>query len=343
MPRRDKPFHCLKDRPFCQRFRTAFNCALNSITDFHGVFAARYLQLITGPTRFSMNTVEAELVYDAKALLGEGPAWHDSSGKLYWVDIEKGCALRYDPNTGDGETFPVGDKIGALAPCRSGGLILGLRKGIARFTPEEGEIHPIVEVEADLPANRFNDGKCDPSGRFWIGSMGQNRTGALYRVNSSMKVEKILSGITISNGLAWNTDKKKFYYIDSPTNRVDVFDYCDSTGEIANRRTCITVAEADGMPDGMSIDREGMLWIAHWGGWGITRYNPDTGEKLMRVKVPASNTTSCVFGGENLDILYITSARVGLSEKELHDQPLAGGLFKYDTQTQGWPTDEFAD
>ena len=135
---------------------------------------------------------------------------------------------------------------------------------------------------------------------------------------------------------------RKPQIIDTPTQRVDAFDYDDSTGEIANRKTAINIPESDGLPDGMTIDREGMLWIAHWDGWAIYRYNPDTGEKLLKVKVPAARPTSCVFGGENLDILYITSARVGLSEEELNNQPLAGGLFKYQTQTQGWPTDEFA-
>ncbi len=172
-----------------------------------------------------METVQAELVIEAKDILGEGPAWHGKNRKLYWVDINRGYVHRYDPNTGTEETFEVGDKVATLAPCRSGGLILGLRKRIARYTPGEDKIHDLMEVEADLPANRFNDGKCDPAGRFWIGSMGPEKTGNLYRVDYSLKLEKVLSGITTSNGLAWNTVKKKFYYIDTPTRRVDIFDF----------------------------------------------------------------------------------------------------------------------
>ncbi len=289
-----------------------------------------------------MNTAKAELLLDCRSNLGEGPMWHESSQSLYWVDINAGSIHRYDPQTEILTIHPVGDQVGALAPCRSGGLILAMRKAIARYTPGGDQPQYLLEVEKDLPDNRFNDGKCDPAGRFWAGTLGPEKTGSLYRIDPSLQLTKVVPGITISNGLAWNTEINRFYYIDTPTQQVDVFDYEHSTGEVTNRRLCFKIPAEDGFPDGMTIDREGMLWIAQWGSWAVYRYNPKTGEKLLKVEVPTAKTTSCVFGGENLDTLFITSARTGMSDDELKTQPLAGGVFTYKTQTQGWPVDEFA-
>ncbi len=290
-----------------------------------------------------MDRLQAELLLDAKSTLGEGPAWLEVSQILYWVDIIGKSINSYDAQTGRHENYPVGDSVGALAPCRNGGLILALRKGLARYTPGGKQPQYILEVEKDLPDNRFNDGKCDPAGRFWAGTMGPAISGSLYRIDPSLKITRMVDGIKTSNGLAWNTGINKFYYIDTPTRRVDAFDYDKATGEIANRQPCIHIPVEDGFPDGMTIDREGMLWIAHWQGWAVYRYNPLTGEKLLKVELPAAKITSCVFGGKNLDTLHITSARAGLTENELKAQPLAGGLFIYKTQTQGWPVDEFDD
>ncbi len=151
--------------------------------------------------------------------------------------------------------------------------------------------------------------------------------GSLYVLDSDLKCSQKIKGVTISNGLAWSADRKTFYYTDTPTLEVAAFDYDDYTGAISNRRTIIRIEEKEGYPDGMTIDNEGMLWIAHWNGWQVTRWNPATGTKLLSIKLPVAKVTSCTFGGENFDDLYITSAKVDLTEAELKEQPFAGSLF----------------
>lgn len=263
-------------------------------------------------------------------LLGEGPVWDAKRKMICWVDILKGGIHEYAPEQKIHTTIPVHQMIGAFAVCTNGNFIAALQNGFAFIDRISGETNMIADPENHLPNNRLNDGKCDPAGRFWAGSMSlseQPNAGSVYVVEKDLSITKRIAGVTISNGMAWSVDHQTWYYIDTPTREVVAYDYDKITGQITNKKTIIEIAREDGYPDGMTIDNEGMLWIAHWDGWQVSRWDPVNGKKLLRIQLPAARITSCTFGGENLEDLYITSARVGLTEEELKNQPLAGSLF----------------
>ena len=202
----------------------------------------------------------------------------------------------------------------------------------------------LINPEPHLPDNRFNDGKCDPAGRFLAGSMDDaeiEASGSLYALAPDGSVKKLLTGTRISNGLTWSPDYRTFYHIDTPTRTVMAYDYDLVAGAIANPRPAISVPPALGWPDGMTSDIQGMLWIAMWAGAKLTRWNPATGELLEQVLIPAFNVSSCAFGGPHLTDLYVTSARKGMHALQLSRYPLSGGLFRIQTNIKGMPTFEF--
>ncbi len=282
---------------------------------------------------------QVELVLDAKTQLGEGAIWHSQKHVLYWVDIDAGLLHIYDPKTNRDRSLSTGQPVGTVVPRASGGVMVALRDGFAALNLETGAITPITNPESHLQ-NRFNDGKCDPAGRFWAGTMG--KAGAsLYRLDRDLTVRKMFDGVRTSNGIAWSLDLKTMYYIDTPTQEVAAFDYDHATGDIKNRRVAVKVPKENGHPDGSTLDAEGHLWVAHWDGWNVTCYDPGTGKALRTVKLPVSRVTSCAFGGPDLATLYITSARVGLDDAALASQPLAGGLFKVSVGVRGIPAPEF--
>lgn len=279
---------------------------------------------------------QAELVVDQKAILGEGPHW--DGHVLYWVDIISKRLHRYDPEHHRNDTFQLDQYIGAVVPSVNGQLVVGLQNGIHALDLQSESLTLIGDPETDLPHNRFNDGKCDPSGRLYIGTMDVNAKrgkGSLYRLDFSGQLKKVISPVTISNGLAWSPDEKLMYFIDTPTGEVSTFTYDKQTGDIVYKETAVRIPNEMGSPDGMTIDQEGMIWVAHWGGSRVTRWDPHIGKQLDEVRVPAPNVTSCTFGGQNLDELYITTARQGLTDKELSLSPQAGGLFKVKTKVKG--------
>jgi len=287
-----------------------------------------------------------ELILDARATLGEGPCWDSKKKVLYWVDVVEQKVHIFDPKTGKDESINVGQQVGAVVPRKSGGLILALRNGFYALDLVTKELTAIVDPEADLPGNRFNDGKCDAAGRFWAGTMEdaeENVTGSLYRLDSDLSVTRVLDGVAISNGIAWEKDNQTMYFIDSPTKQVVAFDFDLETGRLDNKRTVVTIPDGEGIPDGMTIDSQGMLWVAQWGGYQVSRWNPNTGERIGAIKLPVGQVTSCVFGGEKLDELYITTASRGLDEDQLKEQPYAGGLFRVKTGVTGTITYEFAE
>lgn len=286
-----------------------------------------------------MKTYRAEPVFEASNALGEGPVWDGENRQVVWVDIDGKELWRYRPETGMADRTAFDKKIGAAVPARDGSWVLAMQDGFYRLNPASGETALIAATDEPNPANRLNDGKVDGSGRFWAGTISAKweKDGSLYLLEEGGRLTRKLTGIVCSNGLAWNEDDSVMYYIDTGDGAVFAFDYRAGDGTIANRRVLIDFAGEEGNPDGMTIDAEGMLWIAHWGGWQVTRWDPRTGRKLASVSVPAKNVTSCTFGGENLDELYITSARNGNDESELAEQPLAGALFRIKTDTRGLP------
>jgi sugar lactone lactonase YvrE len=290
------------------------------------------------------STMKIETVVNHKCELGEGPVWDAPNQSIYWVDILQGEVHRYDFRDKNHRVYPIKEMIGSLVRCKDGRLAIAAKSGFGFLDTVSGRIEMSFDPESHLPNNRFNDGKCDPHGRFWAGTMSLSETagaGSLY-VFDNKTVEKKVANVTISNGLAWSLDHKTLYYIDTPTFEVVAYDYEAETGRISNKTVALKIPETDGSPDGMTIDTAGMLWIAHWGGWQVTRWNPRTGKKLLVIKLPVSKVTACTFGGENWRDLFITSAKTGLSETELKEQPLAGSLFVIrDCGFQGLPAFEF--
>jgi len=269
-------------------------------------------------------------VTDTISLLGEGPVWDEKQQRILWLDILNGRIHSYSPLTDTYHSHETGQYIGAAVLSESDTLIAAMQNGFYEIDEKTGDQRFLTDPEAHLPENRFNDGKCDPSGRFWAGTMHIPETavtGNLYLLDHDGTVTRKLTEIGCSNGLAWNAAQDTMYYIDSPTRQVFAFDYDSESAEISNRRVIITIPEGGGSPDGMTIDAEDQLWVALWGGWKIVRVNPESGEITAQIDLPAARITSAAFGGPDFTDLYITSARVGLSEEEIADQPLAGSLF----------------
>ncbi len=286
---------------------------------------------------------DAELVIDPQAELGEGPVWDAGARCLWFVDILRGRVHRFDPATSVLGTFEIGSMVGAVAPTESGDLVLAVHDGFARLDLATGKVTMIAEVEADRPDQRMNDGKCDAAGRFWAGTMALDEragAGALYRLDPDGQVHTMLRHVSISNGLDWTDDDRLMYFVDSPTQSIDVFDFDLTAGTIANRRTLLRVGPAHGMPDGLTLDAQGYLWVSLWGGGGVRRYAPD-GSLDAIVRLPTLYPTSCVFGGPDLRDLFITTATVRLSDSERADQPQAGGLFRYRPAVGGRPSHRF--
>ncbi len=285
---------------------------------------------------------EFDVAVEARAELGEGPRWDDASGTLLWVDIPGHRVHRYNPVTGRDSAELVPGVVSLALPRRRGGAVIGLPDGLHLL---DGERSPLLApIEAEQTGTRTNDGACDAAGRLWVGTMALDEAsplGGLYRVDSDLSVTTVLTGTTISNGLGWSPSGDRFYFIDSPTRRVDVFDFDPETGALEGRRRFAAVEVEGAVPDGLAVDAEGGVWVALHGGWGLRRYSPD-GELAAVVELPVARVTSCCFGGEDLRDLYVTTRREGLSASELAAQPLAGALLRLDAGVTGLPTQAFA-
>jgi sugar lactone lactonase YvrE len=269
------------------------------------------------------------IVFDHVCELGEGPVWDAANQQILWLDIRKGTIHFYNRNTSVHHSFFVGEMIGSIAPRSTIGFIAGLENGIAFIDIEKNFVQHIIDPEEGM-GNRFNDGKCDAAGRFWVGTMSlkeEESKGNLYVMDIDLSLKKKVENVTISNGLAWNADNSIMYYINTPVNYIFAFDYDIETGNISNQRVVIDLTHEQGSADGMTIDEEGMLWIAFYGGWRVDRYDPVTGKLLQQIELPVENVTCCTFGGFNLDDLYITTAMQGMNEQALKEQPDAGKLF----------------
>ncbi|MPZ97481.1 MAG: SMP-30/gluconolactonase/LRE family protein [Propionibacteriales bacterium] len=269
---------------------------------------------------------------------GEGPVWHDGWGGLRWVDMLAGDILALDSATGEVRRHHVGDVVAALRPRATGGAVLALERGFALLDAAGLEaglpLRPLGEIWPD-PAVRFNDGGCDPQGRFYCGSMASDAApgrGALYRLDADGSVTTVLTGVGVSNGLAWSADGTTAYYVDTATQCVDAFDY-DQVAGLTARRTLVRVDDADGAPDGLTVDADGHLWVALWGGSAVRRYAP-SGRLDGVVELPVSQVTACTFGGPGLAVLYVTTSRQGIDPAT---QPASGALFRADVGVGGLP------
>jgi sugar lactone lactonase YvrE len=286
--------------------------------------------------------VQVDLVLDAKAQLGEGPLWDSARGKLLFVDIMRGDVHEFDPATGADRVLHVGEPVGTVVPSRRDDWIVATKSGFSRLNPASGAVHRIAYVEDDIADTRMNDGAIDPRGRFWAGTMSMTgrRHGSLYRLDADGRVARMVTGVTVSNGIGWSPDGTLMYYVDTLTGRIDVFDYDEAWGTITNRRAFVTVSHRAGHPDGLVVDAEGGIWLALWAGGAIHRYTPD-GKLDRTIPLPVTHPTKCAFGGPDGRDLYITSAWIELTAAERDKQPLAGGVFACRPGVQGLPTRVF--
>ena len=268
--------------------------------------------------------------FPSQCFLGEGPLWITQLGCFFWVDIERGNLHRYHLATEQLEIRHFPYRLAVVLEGQNGKLILGLDRKLVRYDWETEVIEELCEVESELTLNRFNDGKVDPHGRIWIGTLSRLFTqgaGSLYRIGTDLTPEVQLKNLTISNGMAWTADQKTFYFIDTPTKKIQEFAFDPESGAIEFRRIAVEIPEGLGFPDGMFIDREGMLWVAHYAGSGVYRWNPSTGQLLDKIELPVPHVTSCCFGGENLDLMLITTAQENLSADDLEKYPQSGDVF----------------
>jgi sugar lactone lactonase YvrE len=285
---------------------------------------------------------EAELFVDARARLGEGPVWDARSGRLIWVDIEGAALHSTHPETGETTTLPMPMPIGIAVPRQSGGFVAALEDGFYAIGTDGGT-ELIAEIDNRARGLRFNDGACDPAGRFLAGTMAYDfkpGAGSLYRLEPDLSVSRLIDSVTISNGLGWSPDSGTMYYVDTPTKRIDAFDYDVESGAISRRRPFVEI-EGEGRGDGLCVDVDGAVWVALWPGWSVRRYLAD-GTLDAIVPLPVAEVSSCVFGGSSLDELFITTAWSTLSDEQRAAQPLAGSLFRASVGTRGIPRASFS-
>ena len=289
--------------------------------------------------------MSVELIADVRRQNSEGPHWDPRTGLLYFVAIPEGEVHRLNPETGAHKIYSLGRPCGAVVTTNTPGkLLVALMDGLFFLDEETEGLTAIAQPEAHLPGNRFNDAKCDNSGRLYAGTMSHDenlkKLGSLYRLDTDGSIHTMETGVSVSNGLDFSPDNRTMYYIDSPTGTVDAFDYDAATGALTNRRTVARIPDGMGVPDGMTVDSNGELWVALWGGWCVMHFAPD-GKEISRIEVPARLVSSCAFGGPDMKTLYITTA--GGGGKTDPEQPHAGSVFRIQPGATGQKCTRFDD
>ncbi|WP_158563334.1 SMP-30/gluconolactonase/LRE family protein [Chitinophaga silvatica] len=282
-----------------------------------------------------MKHYQATILATLTSELGEGAFWWEERKSWWWVDI-LGQKIYSKDLAGQLYSYEANRYVTMLVPVVGGKqLLVGTHHGVAFFSPEDGLGEDVTVLDTRINV-RCNDGKCDPAGRLWIGTMqmpADSGTGNLYCIDGKSAPEHKLQGVTISNGLVWIG--KLMYYIDTDTRKVQEFEYDNETGNITFSRIAVEIPEGYGWPDGMTADSDGNLWIAHWGGFGVYCWNPVTGQLLAKVEVPAPHVSNCVFGGNDLDELLITTAREHMNEELIAKYPLSGSTFRVKLPVKG--------
>ncbi len=286
---------------------------------------------------------QAKLLYAHPSKLGEGAIWDAREQLLYWVDILSHEVHIFDPKTKTDRAIDVGSDVGTVVKRASGGLMLSVQRGFAFLDLRTRETTLVADVHRDDAAIRFNDGKCDPAGRFWAGTMAYafaKGAGKLYRLDLDKSVHAMVHDVTCSNGIVWTRDNKTMYYIDTPTGQVSAFDYDDATGNLANRRVAVQIPQGMGHPDGMTIDGEDNIWVCLWGGGRVAQFDPRSGKHSASIEVPGvKNVTSCALGGPNFTDMFITTAAP--DDGDASKQPNAGSLFHATVKVPGVPAFEY--
>ena len=286
--------------------------------------------------------VAADPVGDVTAVLGEGPYWVPEDSCLFWVDIPNGLLHRTNVPSGETISAKLGE-VSAAFPTLEGGILIAGGNRLTLLAPAESGEGWTERTIAEAPAGegiRFNDAKVDPAGRVWVGSMHTGETeplGELYRLDPGGKLTQVVTGVTVSNGLGWSPDGSRMYYADSPTRRIDMFDYDPATGQAFQRRVFADLSRAEGFPDGLTVDLDGCVWVAMWNGGAVRRFTP-SGQQDAVLPVPVSRPTSCAFGGPDMAELYVTTASIDLTDTERAAQPLAGRLLRFLPGPVGLPS-----
>ena len=274
--------------------------------------------------------ISPDLAFRAEVTTGEGSIWHPDRNTLFWVDIEGKTLYEYIPDLQNCRSWQFDRMVSTVVPETDSTVVVALQNEIIRVNLTDGNTASIAPIPDNNGKIRCNDGKCDPEGRLWIGTMGfgaPKGAGTLYCVLPDGTISTKLQKVTISNGIVWTSNKRFMFYNDTPTGKIARYRYDPDNGDILFDGIAVDLPEGTGAPDGMTIDSQDHLWVAQWGGYGVYCYNPYTGELLAKVDVPAPNVASCAFGGKKLDTLYITTARAGLSEEQLRQYPLSGSVF----------------
>ena len=284
---------------------------------------------------------KAKCILKSRSVLGEDPVWDEKRQKLFFVDITGKKINMFNPLNGETESISTQKPVGCIVFDKKNNIVSAQKDMLVRINPETKESEKILDFGLD-DYLRFNDGKCDESGRLWIGTMAADQShpfakecGSLFCADEKGNITEVLNKMAIPNGIAFDRDNKYMYHIDTPVGCVSRYDFDVRTGELSNKTDVIKVPESEGSPDGMTIDRDGMLWVALWGGYAVARYNPETGEQLRKIAIDAENTSCCAFGGENMDELFITTA--------MNDNGEGGELFWYKTDTKGMPAYRFVE
>ena len=280
------------------------------------------------------------LIYAQNCLLGESSIWDDRSNSLYWIDIVRPAIHRFNFNKNQHNFWLMPDKIACIGLNKSGGLFVVLSRSFALFDPDNTSQIKLTPLNTPQILNQnvmFNDGKCDRSGRFWVGTKDLSETapnGNFYKLNADLQLELVDQKFTVFNGPAWSPDNKICYFCDSPQQIIYKCDFNLDTGTLHHKEVFAKVVEKNSYPDGITVDSDGFLWCCHWGGGRVVRYDP-TGKISQTIKIPALQPTSCCFGGPHLTLLYVTSAIVGLSRAQLEQYPESGCVFHFETHIKG--------
>ncbi|ULQ51394.1 SMP-30/gluconolactonase/LRE family protein [Flavihumibacter fluvii] len=272
----------------------------------------------------------ASLLVRMPCELGEGPVWYKSRNSLFWVDIIGQSIHEYIPGKNHVNTWPIGHMVSLVFEKDRDNMLLGIQGGLVSFNLVTHELNWLAEIEKDNPRNRTNDGGIDARGNIWIGTMElncQQNAGALYVVDKNFVVTRKLNQLSIPNGLVFSPDQQHMYHIDSETKKVESYSYDIDHLDIRHEKTLVEIPAGKGSPDGMTMDEEGMLWIAQWGGFCVSRWDPGTGKQIGAIEVPVPHVSACIFGGDNLDQLYITTARQNLTEESRQKYPDSGSVF----------------
>lgn len=289
-----------------------------------------------------MAAPEPRVVVHIPVILGEGPVWSHEERKLLWLDIFRPSINIYDPATGENRIIPAAGTIYAAGFADDGGYVACLDSGFA-LLDANGQIRRMLNNPNEGRAVNFNDGRVDRRGRFWSGTMARDwvsPAGSLWRLDGDA-VTEMDTGIILANGIGFSPDDKVFYFTDFARRTVFAYPFDIASGTLGQRQVFVTLEEADGKPDGMTVDSEGHIWIAHWDGWCVTRHDPK-GREVARIAFPVQRPTSVAFGGDDLSTLYVTSATMALTPEELAKAPLSGALFAVDTSHRGQPESRFS-